>query len=267
MCLRSVVYSPICNIGAWAVAIRKCQAVQSLRNSLVNSFHAFLCNLNRPIGNCKAYINAMRNKLSVIAFLCSILIGISSCSKKAQLPTPAIDFHESIENLLTKSNAKPFDLDLGREPNKDKETLSYKQQWEQVKYSTEQNDTLLYWFINKELFGVYITSPSLNYNNTVSQLQNTPEISFNERDKYYCNGKNKVFIGERIDGGTFFVYLNDEYNEITDLISLLKNNNGAWNDFIKTNSGDELITRFYLSLMGAMTSYYPAKYYNTILRL
>lgn len=213
-------------------------------------------------------ILTMRNSHFVLVFLCSFLVSIaSSCSKETQFPTPAIGFHETIENLLTKSNGKPFDLDLGREPNKDKETLSYKQQWEHVKYATAQNDTLLYWFINKELFGVYVASPSLNYGSTVSQLQKTPEITFNEQDKYYCNGNNIVFIGERNDGGTFFVYLNNEYNEISDLISLLKSNNGAWNDFIKTNSGDQLITRFYLSLLGGMTTYWPAKYYNTILRL
>lgn len=185
-----------------------------------------------------------------------------------QPPTPAIDFHETIEDLFGKSNGKPFDLKLGCEPNSDKEDLSYKQRWAQVKYSTAQNDTLFYWFINKELFGVSVTSPKLKYSNIINHLQRTSESAFNEQDRYYTNGNNIIFIGERRDGGTFFVYLNNESDEITDLILFFKLSDNAWREFIKTNNGEVLIARFYLSLMAEMASSHasPSKYYSTILR-
>lgn len=179
---------------------------------------------------------------------------------------PAIGFHESIETLFSKSKGKPFDLNVGIEPNSNKESISYMQNWQSVKYATEQNDTLYYWFINKELFGVYITCPNLKYTNTIEQLKKNSGLNFNNEDKYYREANNIIFVGERFDNGTFFIYLNDEFNEISDLVSLLKNNNYYWKDFTNTNDGYQLIVRFYLSLMGSMINYYPSKYYNKILR-
>lgn len=105
MCLRSVVYSPICNIGAWAVAIRKCQAVQSLRNSLANSFHAFSCNINCPIGNCTALEIIVRKHYSFLIFF-TALIGLLLFQSCQSVNKDKVK--ETVENFFSAYRGEDF---------------------------------------------------------------------------------------------------------------------------------------------------------------
>lgn len=170
-----------------------------------------------------------------------LLIALYGCNH-AKIPTPAISFHEDLTDIYKKETNKLVEQHFAiKEQSPD--AISYQQQWIRLKYSTDLNDTIEYFFIKNHLFSVSINSPKFTYENTIKGFDTVPQCIKINNNHYKLNDY-YIHIGKRNDNGVYLLYFNDKNDEITRMFQ-------ANEEFNQTEkSSEQICAQTLLYLMG-----------------
>ena len=202
------------------------------------------------------------NKFSTLALLTFLLV-LYACGSRP-LPSPAISFHESIDDLKAKETNTLYNEDISTGvPG----TMQYILQMKKYTYTTPQADTINYKFYRGKLAYAFITFKDRSYDELLENFNKSHKAQ-KIHDNIFLIDSTCVRVGLEHHKNASLLYLNDQDKEITDVIN---------NDYfhkIKTDttyrSNDLFVTQLILALYGkgrysSMTDtyfYYEGIYFN-----
>ncbi len=159
----------------------------------------------------------MNIKILTIVYALSATVLLSSCNKQMEVPVPAISFSEDAAILYQKETNKFLTESFIEEDI----AFVQKNIFNHIDFCTPNNDTISYIFASKYLFAVLINCPNRHYDDVIKKFNS--DTHFHKiGNGVYKHNTNIIKVGEREKQGCYFVYLNDEANEVSEYVELIR---------------------------------------------
>lgn len=175
------------------------------------------------------------------------LLLLAAC-QEAKFPAPAISFKNTATELADKEQNKWLSMtdNVASNPN----SMGYIYDLRTITYLTPDNDTLKYNFSHDKLLCVLISLQTVNYEAALNNFKQ--DKNFKDMGNTFFEDQNKVIVrvGKEANNHASLLYLNNENEEISNTINLLK---GATNGYGKSffdYDNDHLYPQILLGLMG-----------------